>query len=145
MDIFLTKLSGGSNFLQLLGVSILFIIVLAITYLTTKFVGGVKMGALKETNFKVVDTYKITQNKFLQIVKIGTRYFVIAVGKDEIRLLTEISEDEISVKSKNTKQNATFQDILKGFKKQLEKEDNSGDISAELPESQDDAEKSSHH
>ncbi|BCK00154.1 flagellar biosynthetic protein FliO [Anaerocolumna chitinilytica] len=141
MDILLTKLSGGNNFLQLLGVIVLFLIVLVITYLTTRFVGGVKMGTLRDTNFKVIDTYKLTQNKFLQIIKIGTRYFVIAVGKDEIRLLTEIAEDDIFVASKNTRQNVTFQDILKGFKKQLEKEDNSGDISANLPESPEDAEK----
>ncbi len=141
MDIFLTKLSGGNNFLQLLGVIVLYLIVLVITYLTTRFVGGVKMGTLRDTNFKVIDTYKLTQNKFLQIIKIGTRYFVIAVGKDEIRLLTEIAEDDIFVASKSTRQNVTFQDILKGFKKQLEKEDNSGDISANLPESPEDAEK----
>lgn len=141
MNILLTKLSGGNNFLQLLGVIVLFLIVLVITYLTTRFVGGVKMGTLRDTNFKVIDTYKLTQNKFLQIIKIGTRYFVIAVGKDEIRLLTEIAEDDIFVASKNTRQNVTFQDILKGFKKQLEKEDNSGDISANLPESPEDAEK----
>lgn len=141
MDILLTKLSGGNNFLQLLGVIVLFLIVLVITYLTTRFVGGVKMGTLRDTNFKVIDTYKLTQNKFLQIIKIGTRYFVIAVGKDEIKLLTEIAEDDIFVASKNTKQNVTFQDILKGFKKQLEKEDNSGEISANLPDSGDDSEK----
>lgn len=130
MNILGAGLAEIDNFLQLLGVALIFMVVLIITYLTTKFVGGVKMGTLKESNFKVVDTYKLMQNKYLQIVKIGTRYFVIAVGKDEIRLLTELKEDEITVMDRGTKQNNNFQDILKAFKKQMEKEDKSDDLFA---------------
>ncbi|SHJ94185.1 flagellar protein FliO/FliZ [Anaerocolumna jejuensis DSM 15929] len=145
MNIFAARLTSGDNFLQLLGVLILFIVVLVITYLTTKFVGGVKMGALRESNFKVIDTYKLTQNKYLQIVKVGTRYFVIAVGKDDIRLLTELKEDEITVKDRNTRQNNNFQDILKTFKKQIEKEDKSGDLFVNQSEESDLTEKEDHH
>lgn len=130
MSILGAGLAEIDNFLQLLGVALIFIVVLIITYLTTKFVGGVKMGTLKESNFKVIDTYKLMQNKYLQIIKIGTRYFVIAVGKDEIRLLTELKEDEITAIDRSTKQNNNFQDILKAFKKQMEKEDKSGDLFA---------------
>ena len=127
MEIYVTKLSGGDNFLQLLGVSLLFIIVLIITYLTTKFVGGAKIGTLKDSNFKIIDTYKLNQNKYLQIIKIGSRYFVIAAGKDDVRLITELKEDEVIQKPGNEKGNNNFQDILKMLKKQNEKEDNSGE------------------
>ncbi|SHO49849.1 flagellar biosynthetic protein FliO [Anaerocolumna xylanovorans] len=145
MNIFVSGLSGVDNFLQLLGVILLFVVVLVITYLTTKFVGGVKMGTLKDSNFKVIDTYKLMQNKYLQIIKVGTRYFVIAVGKDDIRLLTELKEDEITVKDRSTKQNNNFQDILKAFKKQIEKEDNSGDLFAEQSDEHDNADKTNPH
>lgn len=144
MEILVTKLSGVDNFLQLLGVGVLFIVVLGVTYLTTKFVGGVKMGTLRDSNFKVIDTYKLAPNKFLQIIKIGTRYFVVAVGKDEIRLLAELKEEEISIKDRSLKPNNSFQDILKAFRKQTEKEDNSGDL-FELPDETDKSDEADHH
>ncbi len=90
--------AGTSNWdsvFQLIGVSVLFIIILVITYYTTKFVGGVKMGMTKNSNFKVLETFKVTQNKYLQLIQVGTRYFVIAIGKDDIRFLAEMNENEI--------------------------------------------------
>lgn len=126
MNITLTGLSGADNFLQLFGVVVLFLIVLVITYFTTKFVGGIKMGTLQESNFKVIDSYKISQNKFLQIIQIGKRYFVISVGKDSIQLLTELNRDEIFIKDKTN--GNTFQDIFKTFKKQNEKEEKNDDL-----------------
>lgn len=90
--------AGTSNWdsvFQLIGVSVLFIIILVITYYTTKFVGGVKMGMTKNSNFKVLETFKVTQNKYLQLIQVGTRYFVIAIGKDDIRFLAELNENEI--------------------------------------------------
>lgn len=146
MKIILTGLSAADNFLQLFGVTVLFLVVLVITYFTTRIVGGIKMGALKESNFKVIDTYKISQNKFLQIIQIGKRYFVIAVGKDSIQLITELQKDEITLKSGNTGQANSFQDILKALKKQNGKEEKKGDfIAGQLLSSEDEPEEMDHH
>lgn len=88
-------MSSLNSFLQLVGVSILFLIVLAITFLTTKFVGGIKMNRDSKSNFKVVETYKITQNKFLQIIEVGNKYILIAISKDSIQYLTELDRQEV--------------------------------------------------
>jgi flagellar protein FliO/FliZ len=107
-----TELSHtAENFLQLLGVSILFIFVLIATYLTTKFVGNVKLGQYKNSNFKVLETYKITQNKYLQLIQIGKRYFVISVGKDIINFITELNETDIEFTEMGRKQ-VNFTDII---------------------------------
>jgi len=122
--------SSTSSILQLLGVSILFIFILVITYYTTKFVGGVKLGQIKKGNFKVLETNKVTQNKYLQLIQIGTRYFVIAVGKDDIRLITELKEDEMIKQDQLVKKNENFLDIItkitniRNDKKQNENEQN---------------------
>jgi flagellar protein FliO/FliZ len=105
-------MTGTESILQLLGVFILFILILAVTYYTTRFVGGIKMGQLKKGNFKVMETYKITQNKYLQLVQIGTRYFVIAIGKNEIQLITELQESEITQQDQSVKTDINFLDIL---------------------------------
>lgn len=117
MIILTAGMSSGDSLLQLIGVSILFIIILVVTYYTTRFVGGVKMGITKNSNFKVLETFKVTQNKYLQLIQIGTRYFVISVSKDDIRFLTELNETDIirQADSQLPKNNFTelFQSVLK--------------------------------
>lgn len=118
-------MSNSESILQLLGVSILFVFILVITYYTTKFVGGVKLGQTKKGNFKVLETYKIAQNKYLQLVQIGTRYFVIAIGKDDICSLVELQESEIIQQEQFNKQNIKFIDVLtKLHNKQTDKNKN---------------------
>jgi flagellar protein FliO/FliZ len=147
MSIFLAKMSDSNNVFQLIGVTFLFLFVLAITYVTTKLIGGIKAGTLTESNFKVIDTYKVTQNKYMQIIKIGSKYFVIAVCKDTIQLITELKEEDIVLKDRSSKVNTSFQDILKAIKKQNEKVENTGDKATDLSTSQDSLETSdeNHH
>ncbi|MDF2951093.1 MAG: hypothetical protein K0S18_676 [Anaerocolumna sp.] len=123
MSILAGNLSSLESFLQLLGVSILFVFVLLATYLTTKFVGGVKLNQYKNSNFKVIETYKITQNKFLQLIQIGNRFFAISVSKDDIQLIAEINEGDIDLTNAGKMQVTNFSDILSQItKKQKEKE-----------------------
>ena len=147
MSIFLAKMSDSNNVFQLIGVTFLFLFVLVITYVTTKLIGGIKAGTLTESNFKVIDTYKVTQNKHMQIIKIGSKYFVIAVCKDTIQLITELKEEDIVLKDRSSKANTSFQDILKAIKKQNEKVENTGDKATDLSTSQDSLETSdeNHH
>lgn len=126
--------SNLNNLLQLFGVSVLFIFVLGITYLTTRFVGGVNLKKERNSNFKVIETYKITNNKFLQIINIGDKFVVISVSKDDIHFITEISEDQIHkieptmIKKLDSFGKVNFSDMLdKISKKQKEKNDQGTD------------------
>lgn len=112
MIILVAGMSNWDNLLQLLGVSILFIFILVITYYTTKFVGGVKLGKTKNSNFRVLETYKVTQNKYLQLVQIGTRYFVISVSKDDIRFIAELNENEVKQQEETKPQKGNFTEIF---------------------------------
>ena len=42
----------------------------------------------------VLETIRIANGKFLQLVKAGEQYFVIAVGKDEVTKIAELTEDK---------------------------------------------------
>jgi len=107
----LTAMSTWDSLLQLLGVSVLFVGILVITVLTTKFVGGVKMGIAKNSNFKVIETFKVTQNRYLQLIQIGKRYFVIAVGKDEMNVVAELQESDVTI-IKTDKQGYNFKEVI---------------------------------
>lgn len=122
MSIFSANLSGESNVLQLMGLLIVFILILVVTYYTTRFVAGVKNGVTKNSNFKVLETYRLSQNKYLQLIQIGTKYFVIAVSKDNVNFLAELNENDIFIAEKNVTPSGNFKDIiLTALKKQKEK------------------------
>ncbi|MCR5687690.1 MAG: flagellar biosynthetic protein FliO [Lachnospiraceae bacterium] len=80
---------------QFLTVFLVFILVLALTYLTTRFVGGYQKAKTAGSNFEAIETYRITNGKYLQIVKVGSKYIVIGISKDSITNICELSEDEI--------------------------------------------------
>ena len=80
---------------QFLTVFLIFLAVLALTYLTTRFVGGYQKQKNFNRNFEVVETLKVTNGKYLQIVKVGCKYVCIGIGKDSITSICELSPDEI--------------------------------------------------
>ena len=80
---------------QFLTVILIFLLVLGLTYLTTRFVGGYQKARSINSNFEVIETFRITNGKYLQIVKIGEKYVVIGIGKDSITSICELSGDDI--------------------------------------------------
>ena len=80
---------------QLITLLVIWVIVLVIAYYTTKFVAVRTNGNLKATNVEVIETYRISNTKFIQIVRLGEKYMAIAVTKEQITPLCELSEDEI--------------------------------------------------
>ena len=85
----------AESFTQFLTVILVFVLVLGITYLTTRFVGNYQKARSVNRNFEVIETYRITNGKYLQIVKIGERYVVIGIGKDNVTSICELSADDI--------------------------------------------------
>lgn len=108
-------------FAQLLTLLIIFIFVLAVTYYVTRFVGNYQKNKLSGSNINILETMRITNNKYIQIVKIGSRVFAIAVAKDTVSYLCELDEDELIYKESSSGKmlinNDNFKEILEKFKK----------------------------
>lgn len=105
--------SSWESFLQLIGMLVLLILVLAAAYFTTRFVGNIKLGQMKNSNFTLIDAYRISPNKVIQIVKIGNKYIVLAICKDSINFITELDEEHIVVRDFQNKERVSFEQILK--------------------------------
>lgn len=105
-------MSSWDSFIQMIGLIILLILILAATYYTTKFVGGMKLGQMKNSNFKVIDAYRISPNKVMQIVKIGNKYIVIAISKDTINYITELDEAELFIREEQTAEKLSFKETF---------------------------------
>lgn len=88
--------SGWESFFQLIGVLLIFLFVLVITYFTTKWIAGYQKGAMYNKNIKVIETFRVNNNKFIQIIQIGEKYLAISVCKDTINVLTELTEEQLT-------------------------------------------------
>lgn len=115
MCIVFSQSSRFESIWQLFTLSIIFIIVLGLTYYTTKWAARIQKNQVFNKNIEVVETYKITTNKYIQIVKIGEKYLVIAITKDSITMLTEIDKEQIEL-SDTIETKESFSEILNKFK-----------------------------
>ena len=112
----------AESFTQFLTVFLVFVLVLALTYFTTKFVGNYQKARSVNRNFEVIETYRITNGKYLQIVKIGEKYVVIGIGKDDITSICELSADDIKpVAAQSTQTTEVFKSVLDKARQRLSK------------------------
>ena len=91
----ITGSSALESGIQLLGVVLIFVFVLAATYFTTKWIANYQRTTTKNRNIRIIETCRLTSNKYIQIVQVGEKYLAIAVSKDTITVLAELSGDEI--------------------------------------------------
>ena len=118
--------STGENIFQLIIVLFCFFIVLALTYYVTRWIAGYQKSQSISKNLSVVETLKLTTNKYIQLIQAGKdTYYVIAIGKDEITVLGQLSGEQLK---EMPSQNMTiptakgdFADALQKFKEHLPK------------------------
>lgn len=109
--------------LQLVVVLIMFLFVLGLAYLTARLAGRFQSNVQSRSNVRVIETARIGNNKYLQIVKIGERYFAIAVGKDDVTFLSELKEEELNLDALNSNTKGSFNDILAQLQKKKDEND----------------------
>ncbi len=117
---------GG--FVKFISVLVIFIFVLALTYFTTKWIASFQRTQMGKGNIEVIEARRISNNKMIDIVRIGKRYYAVAVSKDNISLISEVDEDEIEICQPATSTaNDSFSQILnrmKDIKNTKRKDDN---------------------
>jgi flagellar protein FliO/FliZ len=122
----LPAFESSGNIGELIFLVIIFVLIIAACYYVTRFIGGKQLKQMKNSNFTVLDTYRVTQNKFLQLVRMGNQYVVIAVTKDNLTVIAQLSEEEIIKPEDKSTQVTSFKHVLSDFinkKKSEEKVD----------------------
>lgn len=104
--------NSAGSISELILLIIVFILIILACYYVTKFIGNKQLKQMNNSNFTVIDTYRVTANKFLQLVKMGEKYVVIAVTKDNIRVVTELSEEEVIIHEPSEMKQGSFKDIF---------------------------------
>lgn len=109
--------SKWESFFQLISILLIFLFVLVITYVTTRWIGQYQQGMTQNKNIRIVETFRVNNNKFVQIIQVGKKYLVISVCKDVINILTELTEEDLVWKpsqeeNRGIKANESFQEVL---------------------------------
>lgn len=114
--------SSLESFMQLISVLVIFVFVLVITYVTTRWMAGFQKSRSYNKNLKIIETIAVGNNKLISIVAVGKKYIAVSIGKDDVHFLTEIKEDELkdlSFLDEPDKESAkeSFANILEKLKK----------------------------
>ena len=113
-----------SGFVQFLTLIVIFIFVVGITLIATRWIANYQKGISHAANIEVVETCRLTTNKYVQIIRVGEKYMAIAIGRDEVNFLTEISADELKDTAVNMNPMPEFTKVLAKFKKAYSNESN---------------------
>ncbi len=80
--------------------------------------GGVSKG-YQSANVEIIETLRIAPTKYIQIVRIGEKYYSYVVCKDTVTLLGELAKDDLAEIAKNNENTApvSFKDIFEKLRK----------------------------
>lgn len=114
--------TGPDQVAQFITVLFIFLFVLVITYYTTRWIAGFQKEKMTGKNVEIIETLKISQNKYVQILRTGEKYIVIAISKDGVTMLTEVEAEKIILPETNSAvAQLDFKAILEKAKKRAKK------------------------
>ncbi len=122
----LTRAAGTSNLEsigQLICLIILFLFVLFLAYLAARISGSFQSNAMnKRSNIRIIEVFRVSNNKVIEIVKVGEQYLVLAVSKDNITLLTRLDEAEVK-EPETALEPINFKNILEKMRSEKQNHD----------------------
>jgi flagellar protein FliO/FliZ len=96
----------------------MFVLVLGMCYFTTVWISNFQKGKFGKGNIEVIDVHRVTNNKYIEIVRIGKKYYALSVSKDHIEKLDVIDEADIELpKETPVRVGENFNEILEKIKK----------------------------
>ncbi|MBQ1687690.1 MAG: flagellar biosynthetic protein FliO [Lachnospiraceae bacterium] len=116
--------NATNNFLQMIAVLFVFVCILIVTYFVTRWIGTVGQTQYGNRNIRVIEGCRVGPNKMVQIVKVGSKFYVLGVGKDEISYIGEMEEEELSMTENTLSPLPEFREILAKAKEKVAKNKN---------------------
>ena len=108
--------TGLESVIQFITVLLIFVFVLVITWVSTRYMAEIQKDKYKTGNMELIETLRISNNKYIQIVRVGSRYYCMAVCKDTVTMLGEIRKEEMIFSDNNVGANIDFHKILESMK-----------------------------
>lgn len=123
---FLVESGGLKGVLNVITLILIFFLVLFLAYYTAKFAAKYQKNVLSgKSNITVIESFRIGNNKFIAIVKIGEAYYAIGVGKDEITTIDKLDGETLKLpdaEENNASKKIDFKEILSQIKNKESKD-----------------------
>ncbi len=110
----ITNKTGGNNWSsvaamigQFFFLIVVFIGILYLAYLSTKFLAKTRINAARGENIKVIESVFVGGQASIQLIKVGEQFFLISAGKDKVVFLTEVKSDGI-IEDIDREKNSSF-------------------------------------
>ncbi|MBP3544454.1 MAG: flagellar biosynthetic protein FliO [Lachnospiraceae bacterium] len=116
-------MSDLDNTARLITALLIFVLVLALTYLVTRWVAGYQRGQMSKGNIEVIETFRLSQTKYIQIIKVGKKYLVIGICKDTMTMLTSIDETDLELPEGTGSKPESFQEVFQRVKEWKQKKE----------------------
>lgn len=105
------------SFFRLVVSLFLFLFVLAACYFTTVWLGNFQKGKMGKGNIEVIEIHKLTNNKYIEIVRIGKKYYILSVTKERVEKIDIIDEADIELPdTQMSGANESFAQVLERIK-----------------------------
>jgi len=110
-------LADWSNTFEVLGrffyMAVVFVVILVLAYYSTKLVAAAKFSKRGSHNVQIVESVHVGFQSSIQLVKAGSKYFLIGVSKERVTFLTQVDEDGLSFDdAADIKNNIPFEKYL---------------------------------
>lgn len=106
----------ADDILQLLTILIILILVMAAAFVTTRYIARFQQVKSSGGNIEVIETYRLTATQYVQIIRLGGTYVAVAVCKDTVTKLAELTSDELVKLNTAQKEGSNFKDVLSFIK-----------------------------
>jgi len=90
------------------------ILVLLLTYYSTKWISTKSSIGLKSKYINVTDRIMLGQNKFLAIAEINNKYYLLGITEKNINMLKEL-DDFLPLSEEKPEKNVEFDKIISKF------------------------------
>jgi flagellar biosynthetic protein FliO len=112
-----------------------FVMILTAAYFATKYMSRMQFFKRATANLRVLEATSVAPNSTIQIVRVGSRAFLLGVTRDRITFLAELNDEDLSAGTRlSDEQEQSFktpvplEKYLSIFKRnKSEKQDNEGD------------------
>lgn len=118
----ITKYSTFAGIFKLIFLVIIFIVILVLSYLVTKWYANSSLVKNKTNNIEIKESFQLAPGKTISIVRIGEKYIALAQFKDNVVKLAELTEEELILNREVEISDSSFKDVFSNIVKSRKKD-----------------------
>ena len=118
----ITKYSTFAGIFKLIFLVIIFIVILVLSYLVTKWYANSGLVKNKTNNIEIKESFQLDPGKTISIVRIGEKYVALAQFKDNVVKLAELTEEELILNREVEISDSSFKDVFSNIVKSRKKD-----------------------